>query len=127
MPGITRRPERLSYMTGGVSAVDAGIALLITVPQEPAGSEHEADLATLLVTPGHGQPWSWDAFNREQPEAQQRACVTPGSGKERSGVKKPAQGWPAGGALRARLAPGTCMAAGLLRTPPPRRYHFPRR
>src|ERR1044072_4812355 len=41
-----------------------------------------------LVTPGHGQPWSWASLNREQPEAQQRSCAAPGSGKEPSGIKK---------------------------------------
>src|SRR5919107_2926145 len=42
----------------------------------------------FLVTPGHGQPWSWAALNREQPEAQQRSCAAPGSGREPSGIKK---------------------------------------
>src|SRR5687768_11184079 len=58
----------------------------------------------FLVTPMHGQPVSVSAFNREQPESQQRSCVTAGSGKGRLGVKKAGTRLTGGGRMAVREA-----------------------
>src|SRR5215213_4852425 len=61
-----------SHTIGPPPAVHSKSWYLIE-PQEAIGSEHEAGITTLLVTEGHGHPWSMSGFNREHGAVQQRS------------------------------------------------------